>query len=93
MSKMATQATYNIKGTFCLTHKDASKTTSKRLQTTIYIQKIQVDTRFIKKIWVDTNLSIGGGYSFYLTDPTRQSKTLDWMRDPTDDFLHYHYMF
>ena len=50
-----------------------------------------------EKIWADTNLSIGGspiGYnpmvssinSLYLASPTRSSKVLDWMSDPTDNF-------
>ena len=57
----------------------------------------------VEKIWVDTNLSIGGfstGHnpvvslinSLYLAGPTRSSKASDWMSDPTDDFgiIMYH---
>ena len=51
----------------------------------------------VEKIWVDTNLSIGGSptrhnpvvssiNSLYLAGPTRSSKASDWMSDPTDDF-------
>ena len=51
----------------------------------------------VEKIRADTNLSIGGSptrhnlmvssiNSLYLAGPTRSSKTLDWMSDPTDDF-------
>ena len=51
----------------------------------------------VEKIRADTNLSIGGSptghnlvvssiNSFYLAGPTRSSKALDWMSDPTDNF-------
>ena len=51
----------------------------------------------VAKIWADTNLSIGSsptGHNpvvslinfLYLAGPTRSSKVIDWMSDPTDDF-------
>ena len=51
----------------------------------------------VEKIWADTNLSIGDSCtghnlvvssinSLYLAGPTRSSKALDWMSDPSDDF-------
>ena len=51
----------------------------------------------VEKIRADTNLSIGDSptghnlmvssiNSLYLAGPTKSSKALDWMSDPTDDF-------
>ena len=60
-------------------------------------QKLLQNTIYIRKIWVDTNLSIRGSptrhnpvvfliNSLYLTGPTRSSRAPDWTSDPTDDF-------
>ena len=59
--------------------------------------KTTTKTIYIRKIWVDTNLSIEGSptghnsvvfliNSLYLASPTRSSRALDWMSDPTDNF-------
>ena len=86
MSTTATQATY--KWTIC----PFVKVHQKRLQNTIYIQNIEVDTNSsIESSSTGHNPMASSINSFYFAIPTSSSKALDLTSDPTDNFWHPQY--